>query len=612
VTISRKLASIVAGLVASFAISIAAYSAILRPVSLMEAERASVTALGEAVRDRAIAANGLITASSFEEAAAGDAASALALEGAFAAVKSLKTLPRINDEVRASLAAIEQLGGLIGGDEESIAARSAEILEAMKARGSEASQLFAVAADVGIDPLDSLLRFKARSLANDVSNMSFALVMAAGAIGRQYESIEAEIGKIRAASTAAAIAIVAAVLGLAVYVCLRIGAGIARRIRRIEAGIKAMRDGDLTAAAAVPGSDEIGELSRNLASLGERLRDSIAKVQSASAESLAMKGTLVAAAQEALASAELIGASEAEIGRKIAMLDDSLGSATADIESIGGSIAGQDERIRDQLSMAEESTASIAQIMASINNVAAISEERKSSIDRLVGAVAGACEMMEENFTEVRSIGESVESIMEITEIIEGISSMTDLLAMNAAIEAAHAGDQGRGFSVVADEIRKLAEASSENSKGIGGILGEIAGRADSASRTGDAADRAFKAIRAEVVALRDSFAEIFGSMAEIRSGSDQILRAMGDLREASSVISGESSKIGGSSSRIGRNMSTLKEISAGVATGMSDIARGNRGISEAMREVLSRADRLGGIGDELDSGLEEFRTSLS
>jgi methyl-accepting chemotaxis protein len=217
---------------------------------------------------------------------------------------------------------------------------------------------------------------------------------------------------------------------------------------------------------------------------------------------------------------------------------------------------------------------------------------------------------MTTTFEEVKRINESVSSIKDITGIIASISSQTNLLAMNAAIEAAHAGEAGRGFSVVADEIRKLAEASSVNSKEIGAILKDIVGLIDSATRSGTETNTAFQSIDVEVRDLRDSLAEIFSNMSELHAGGDQILEAMSGLRDASIEVKDDSTAIGQSSSSIRESMSTLKRVSSEVAGGMSEISTGTREISTAMKDVLSNAGRLGEIGESLNADLSGFKTA--
>jgi methyl-accepting chemotaxis protein len=260
--------------------------------------------------------------------------------------------------------------------------------------------------------------------------------------------------------------------------------------------------------------------------------------------------------------------------------------------------------------MVEESSASITQMIASVDGVARITEQRRQAADGLVATVSSGGDKMRGAFDVVKRINESVGSIKDITGIIAGISSKTNLLAMNAAIEAAHAGDAGKGFSVVADEIRSLAEASAVNSKEISAILKQIVALIGEATRAGSETDEAFGAIDREVRDLRASLGEISSSMGELRTGGKQILEAMTALSDASIDAHEASAAIDGNSASIRDAMGDLKRISDEVDSGMAEIAAGIREISTATTSVLQNADKLGSVGRALNEELSRFKTA--
>jgi len=534
------------------------------------------------------------------------------MKAAFTAVKGLKTLPNVSADIKKSLNAIEQLNDLIEGNDQAIDNVVVDLVGMMEQEpiGAGRSVLSFVSSSIRNKTGTEMALYDVTNLITNVTSLTDTLTVSASVIDKQYVAIGVEIGKIKTRSTAIAVAVIAVVLGLTIVLNLKVGAGIADHIKLIEDGIESMKDGDLTLDLSVSSSDEIGALSDDLCSFNKNLRSSIASIQTVSAENIQMKDTLIATAEESLSAAEQIAANGSSIERKITTLDDNLGSATGAVESIGASISGLNDRIQEQMSMTEESTASVTQMIASINNVAMIADQRRAAIDSLVGTVSAGGDKMETTFKEVEGISENVGSIKDITAIIANISSQTNLLAMNAAIEAAHAGDSGRGFSVVADEIRKLAEASSTNSTEIAAILNDIVERVDAASRSGAQTSDAFQAIQSEVTQLRDSLGEIFSNMNELRGGGNQILQAMNELRDATAAVNEDSSRIEGSSSSIGESMATLRRVSSEVASGMSEISTGTKEISTAMKDVLSNAERLGTIGESLNAELASFKTA--
>ena len=181
---------------------------------------------------------------------------------------------------------------------------------------------------------------------------------------------------------------------------------------------------------------------------------------------------------------------------------------------------------------------------------------------------------------------------------MENIASQTNLLSMNAAIEAAHAGEAGKGFAVVADEIRKLAESSGEQSKTIGGVLKKIKESIDRISKSTDNVLNKFEAIEGEIKAISQQAAEIQNAMEEQSAGSRQILEVIGDLNGITQMVkSGSEEMLDGSRGIIieGRN---LEMATQEITGGMNEMASGAEQINAAV-------DRVNGISGQNKSNID-------
>ena len=590
-TLRVKLDALIGGMLVAFALSTIMYFSALSPVAKMESERGVLDSLRDSIIDRALKANLVLSSPDFREAVAASESSKDRMERGFAEVGKLKYLPKAGGKIRSALDSIEALGGLVEENESAVAYS----VKAIEASGAGTR----IGSDAAANPF-----------VINVSSLTKSLLTASEVIDRQREDIARETAAIKSRSSIFVALAALAIFAFTILMATRVTSGLARSMGAIAARIDEMKGGNLAGELAIESRDEIGALARDLSSFSSVLGASIAAIQKASAENLLMKERLFAAATGAKGSAERISESGDSIARRIGGLDGSVVQASTSVESIDTGIIGLNSRICDQMAMVEQSTASVTQMIASIGNVSRITDERRAFMERLAEAVEAGGERIGETYEEISRIAESVDSIRDITGIIESIASQTNLLAMNAAIEAAHAGEAGKGFSVVADEIRKLAEAASANSSEIGAILRGMIERIDSASRSGGETNAAFRSVHSGFGELREAFCEIATNMGEMRVGGDQVLEAMSGLRDASGMVSKLSSEIGGSTLAIRGTMASLRSVSSEVARDMSDISSGTKEINGAMSDVLSSAELLGSIGEALNSDLGKFKTA--
>jgi len=175
---------------------------------------------------------------------------------------------------------------------------------------------------------------------------------------------------------------------------------------------------------------------------------------------------------------------------------------------------------------------------------------------------------------------------MEINLVMENIASQTNLLSMNAAIEAAHAGELGKGFAVVADEIRKLAENSGEQSKVSGAVLKKIKEAIDKISlSTATVLDR-FEAIDSSVKIVAEQEENIRRSMEEQGLGNRQILQGVGNVNEITRHVSGGSREMLDGAKEVIRESTNLEKVTQEITSGMSEMALGTEQVNKAVSAV--------------------------
>jgi len=195
------------------------------------------------------------------------------------------------------------------------------------------------------------------------------------------------------------------------------------------------------------------------------------------------------------------------------------------------------EHVETQAASVEASSSAIEEMIANIRSVTDTLSKNTQNVRDLEDASVAGHSSLNEVVTDIQGIARESESLLEINAVMQNIASQTNLLSMNAAIEAAHAGEAGRGFAVVADEIRKLAESSSKQSKTIGGVLKGIKSSIDKITKSTDVVLGKFNAIGDGVKTVAVQENNILYSMEEQGEGSKQILHSVSTVNDVTHQV---------------------------------------------------------------------------
>ncbi|MBI9099336.1 MAG: substrate-binding domain-containing protein, partial [Spirochaetaceae bacterium] len=240
-------------------------------------------------------------------------------------------------------------------------------------------------------------------------------------------------------------------------------------------------------------------------------------------------------------------------------------------------------KINDQSSAVEESSAAVEELISSILNINNVSSSKLETVNNLVELVRNGEKNMEDTVESILRISNTVDIIQEFIEVINGVASQTNLLAMNAAIEAAHAGEAGKGFGVVADEIRKLAETTTENAKNIGQNISTIITNIDSAVDYTKKTDISMKDMTLGIDEVSKSMREIIDSMKEMSAGSEEMTQALAELVTITGDVKESSGKIIDESLIINSTMKSVSELSRKTNQATIDIDNSTRTVEKSI-----------------------------
>jgi methyl-accepting chemotaxis protein len=449
--------------------------------------------------------------------------------------------------------------------------------------------------------LDGLFASKADILAFSRANKNAeALKLVYEKVDPAMSSIEKMVDQLRASASAASehmtaqdkaeSAVVAVVLaattGVAVVLAILLTLVLVQMIRKpLEAALHlagAIIQGDLTvkvSATVLESQDEFGKLMRSLNHMQEDLAHSIRQID-ASSDALEQTGAQLAQVVDDAADAVgSIGQTVEDVNSRVQNQSASVTETSATINEIVKNIEGLRNDIDTQATAVTQSSASIEEMMSNIQSVTRNVEQMGGEFAKLVEVSDDGKSKLLTVTEKVRIVGEQSRRLLAANGVIKGIAAQTNLLAMNAAIEAAHAGEAGRGFAVVADEIRKLAEMSAkqsgEISKDIASILKEITTVVDAAG----ASERSFGLILEEISVLNRYEQEVTQSMLEQREGSKQILEAIAQINEITSHVKDNASEITEGSRSIRTEMANLAAVSEELNASMHRIDDGTKRI---------------------------------